>query len=123
MKTYVMWTHYDCEVYATLHPTQLDAYRHLASNWLDGCNEDDCGHDENIQGYGDVDAISEALEYHYEELSYMVEEHEVPMGPLPPPDPSEVVIVPDKQVMKPIVVSEIQAGGLLEKLEHFSEDT
>jgi hypothetical protein len=113
MRVWVLWTHYDCEVYVSLYATQLEAYQNLASGWLSDCDEDSCGHD----SLDTVEEITDALEYHYEELSYLVEEHNVPMQQLT----SERVVRPEKQ--KPAVsMTDVQAGGLLSALESFSHE-
>ena len=124
MKTIVLWTHYDCEVYASLHPPVDAAYRYLAGGWLEDCNEDNCGHDEDIQSKGPIGEIADALEYHFDELSYDINEMEVPMSDLP--TTAERIIENSKQLEQktsaPITVTEEQAGGLLSALESFSHE-
>lgn len=117
MRTWVLWTHYDCDVYATLHSTQLEAYEYLASGWLTECDEDDCGHTD----FSDVENIADALEWHYDSMSYEVEEHEVPMQPLPAMG-REKAVVREKKVMAPITVPDENAHNLMSRLEDFSHE-
>lgn len=84
MRTWVLWTHYDCEVYVSLHPTREAAWHTLRDNWLgdddshysedgeDTCQE--CGYDDST-----IDGISGAMEYHYDECGYDISEMEVPV--------------------------------------------
>lgn len=75
MKTFVLWTHYDCEVYVTLHPTAEAAWATLKEGWLDDCSEDDCGHIPDDMG---IEEIANAIEYHWDELQYNIDAYEVP---------------------------------------------
>lgn len=75
MKTWVLTTHYDCEVYATLHPSMEAAYQKLKQDWVNECDPDDCGHDPEMTSISD---IADALEWHFEEMDYQIEELEVP---------------------------------------------
>ena len=78
MKTYVLWTHYDCEVYVTLHATEDQAWEHLKDGWLDECDSD-CGH---ILEDMSISDIASAVEWHFDELMYAVNEFEVPQEQL-----------------------------------------
>lgn len=112
MKTWVLWTHYECDVYASLHTSYEAAYRYLASGWLEDCSEDDCGHDENIGVEGSTGEIADALEYHYDALSYDITEMEVP---------EEQIEVTTERIVNPVMVSDDQTYDLMSRLETFSE--
>lgn len=113
MKTWVLWTHYDCDVYATLHASELDAWLNLRDNWLDGC-DDECGHDDPST----AEEIRNAVEWHYDsELSYSISPHDVPTS-VAPLDPVRVSRPPDRNTMPAAT-----ADGLLSSLESFKEKT
>lgn len=76
MKTFVLWTHYDCEVYVTLHPTAEDAWKNLKEGWLNGTCDEDCEHDPDEEM--SIEEISDAVEYHWDELMYLIDAYEVP---------------------------------------------
>lgn len=74
MKTWVLTTHYDCEVYTSLHSSMEDCYQKLNADWLDECNDEyGCEHD-----LGTTSGIADALEYHYDAMDYTMQELEVP---------------------------------------------
>lgn len=75
MKTFVLWTHYDCEVYVTLHATAEHAWQTLKEGWLDDC-DDDCGH---VPDEMTIEEIAEAVEYHFDELMYNIDAYTVPI--------------------------------------------
>jgi hypothetical protein len=109
MRTWVHWTHFDCEVNISLHPTEEDAYQELRRTWMDECDED-CGHNTDDPSWSQ---ICEAVEYHYEELSWGIYEVAVPVqditvsAPVSEPPPTPVSITSD------------QAGDLLGRLSDF----
>ena len=84
MSVWVLWTHYDCEVNVMLYATKHECYLDL-KGWLDDCSVEDCGHDLETM---DDDDIADALEYHWEEVSYDISLYEVPIVQ-PPPVPME----------------------------------
>jgi hypothetical protein len=107
MKTWVLWTHNECAVYVSLHPSLEAAYRELANSWLDSCDEDECGHvlDTNQE-------IADALSYHWDsEMDYDIFEADVPElvpqsgAPITPPDN--------------VTISQEKADALLGRLESF----
>jgi hypothetical protein len=75
MNTWVLWTHYDCEVYVSLHASEDAAWNELKTAWLEDCDED-CGH--NPEGEMSISEIASALEYHVDELEFGICEFEVP---------------------------------------------
>jgi hypothetical protein len=83
MKTWVLWTHYDCEVYVSLHPSEDAAWNEMKSNWLEDCDED-CGH--NPEEEMSISEIASALEYHVDELEFGICEFEVPVAYTTPED-------------------------------------
>lgn len=116
MKTFVLWTHYDCEVYVTLHPSVNEAWNTLKENWLDDCSEDDCGHIPDDMG---IDEIRSAIEYHFEELNYDINEVEVPLTT------AEQIMENARQLLPepaPITILDEQAGDLMSRLESFSHE-
>ena len=119
MKTFVLWTHYDCDVYATLHSSQLDAYQYLASGWLDDCSEDDCGHGDDMRNRS-VEEISEALAYHFDELSYDINEMEVPLTTAEQIQENSKQLLPESAA--PVTILDEQAVDLMSRLESFSHE-
>ena len=108
MKTFVLWTHYDCEVYVTLHPTAEAAWENLKDGWLDECDED-CRH---VLEDMSISEISSALEYHFEELNYDIREVEVPV---------EQMEITTERIENPVMVTDDQTYDLMSRLETFSE--
>lgn len=116
MKTWVLWTHYDCEVYVTLHGSEMEAYEDLKSNWLDDCSEDDCGHDPENMDAGD---ISSALEYHLDDLEYGISEVDVPVPTTSEQLTAERVERPTEENSMPAEI----ADDLLSRLQSFQGST
>lgn len=112
MKTWVTWTHYDCDVYVSLAPSLEQAYLEMKNDWLDSCG-DDCGHDPETT---DIQEISRALAYHYEELSYEISERDVPVVYSTPES-----VAQDAQAVSQWVTT-ASAGTLMARLETFSEE-
>jgi len=76
MKTWIRWTHYDCEVDISLFATEEEGYLDL-KGWLTECDED-CGHNPEMT---DCAEIGSALNWHYDdELNWGVYEVEVPVA-------------------------------------------
>lgn len=111
MKTFVMWTHYECEVGVYLCASRELCYHALKSDWLNDCNEDDCGH----ETLDTIEEIADALSYHYEEMSYDINEVEVPV--LAQDLPESVETPPDPPAS--FSVSAEQTGDLLNALQSF----
>jgi len=111
MKTWVLWTHYDCEVYVTLHASEWDAWKALMDGWLE-CDED-CGHEPDTFTTGAE--VSDAIEYHFEELSYDIKEMEAPLS-IPPIEQNGVQPVPDRNTMPAE-----RADSLLSSLQSYTE--
>jgi hypothetical protein len=113
MKTWVLWTHYDCEVYASLHATSQDAWYALRDGWLDECDVDDCGH---VPEDMTVSEIATALEYHWEEMSYDIAEVEVPVPP------TQVRSVPVTNASASVTMPDLSGRDLLGELNAFKEN-
>lgn len=109
MKTWVLWTHYECEVGVSLWPSAEDAYLALKADWLGDCNDDECGHTNE-----DNSDIADALEYHFEELSYDMTLMEVPL--------STTVSASPESTQPPVTILDEQAGDLMSRLESFSHE-
>lgn len=77
MKTWVVWTHYECEIGVCLASSVDNGYQLLKGDWLNDCTEDDCGHEPDTM---DNSGIASALEYHWDELNYDICEVEVPVA-------------------------------------------
>jgi hypothetical protein len=124
MKTWVLWTHYECEVGVSLWATAEDAYQALRDDWLDDC-DDDCGHDPKST---DNSEIASALEYHFDELSYEIIQLNVPV-PVTTPEDIESMGQTIRAALNGInpnapavpVISSDRAGELLSSLESFKE--
>lgn len=108
----MLWTHYDCEVSVWLFATQDECYQQLKNNWLDDCDEE-CGHnpDEEMSN----SEISEAVGWHYDELSWDICPTEVPEEEFTVPAP--VAEAPPA----PVSITAAQAGDLLSRLQSFQE--
>ncbi len=121
MKTFVLWTHYDCEVYTSLWATREEAYKYLAQGWLEDCDEDNCGHGDEIASAG-IQEIASALEYHFDDLSYDINEMEVPVAYTTPEDIEEmgqtIRSALDRNTMPAVL-----ADDLMARLESFSEQS
>lgn len=76
MKTWQYWQHWDCEVNIFHRATEQECYQLLA-DWLDEC-DDDCEHRE--VDVTDHASVREAVEWHYEELSWEIQLIEVPQA-------------------------------------------
>jgi len=112
----MLWTHYDCEVNVALYATRHECYLDL-KGWLDDCSVDDCGHD--LETMDTNDEIADALEYHWDEMSYDICEVEVP------------VAVPQTEVVRPLketvdnpnrTVTDEQGHSYLEALDQLHQE-
>ena len=118
MRTFVLWTHYDCEVYATLHSSRLDAFMYLKNGWLDdGCDPEEYGCDH--ESLDTIEEIRDALEYHYEDMSYDINEMEVPLTTAEQSMENARQLLPEPA---PITILDEQAGDLMSRLETFSRE-
>ena len=115
MKTFVLWTHYDCEVYVTLHATAEAAWKTLKDGWLDECDGRLWSHPRR---HGDQE-IASAVEYHFDELMYNIDAYEVPVAYTTPEDIEEMgqTIRSVERNLMPAVL----ADDLMARLESFSE--
>ncbi|HWI70247.1 MAG TPA: hypothetical protein VNS88_18090 [Nitrospiraceae bacterium] len=111
MRTWVCWTHFDCEVNIAFYATEDECYLDLKS-WLDSCDED-CGH--NPEEEMTASEIVSALEYHWEELSWGIYLTEVPV--VREQLTAERVTRPTEENKMPAVL----ADDLMARLESFSE--
>jgi hypothetical protein len=125
MKTWLLWTHYDCEVYATLHPTQDACWQQLKTNWLDDgtCDGTDCECENDINTN---EGISAALEYHFDEMMYSLEEVEVPLAYQGPTTAEKIManslqLEPEPTPASTTVTAQ-QAGDLLTALQTYQEN-
>jgi hypothetical protein len=112
MNTWVLWTHYDCEVYVSLHPSEDAAWNELKSNWLEDCDED-CGH--NPEEGMSISEIASALEYHVDELEFGISEFEVPQ---PVTEALQLALQPVESAERNSM-PEATAGDLLSKLQTY----
>jgi hypothetical protein len=125
MKTWVMWTHYDCEVEVSLHTSKLECYLKLKDDWLNDCDcgpDEDCGHDvDQAVTDGNISSIADALEWHFDEMSYNTLEMEVPVSVTDALrealNPTQVNAPPERNTMPAV-----QADNLMARLESFSEE-
>ena len=76
MQTWLYWQHWDCEVSVAHFATEQECYDYLA-NWLDEC-DDDCEHSE--VELTDHASVREAVEWHYDELSWEIQLVNVPVA-------------------------------------------
>lgn len=120
MRTWVVWTHYECEIGVYLASSVDNAYQLLKDDWLNDCTNDDCGHEPETMNNSD---IASALEYHWDELNYDICEVEVPIATTSEQIQQNTLQLTAERVQKPDRNSmpTEAAGALLSSLQRFRE--